>query len=212
MQPLRTKDSIYLYNEIIKTLNTKGIKEGYISLKQILCTLKLNNQLLWYYKILSDNGLFYLTGCNKLTTSPYLNLGVENHTSDLTLDFDIDHNTWGISEHTNHEPLYEKTQNLFYNELSVSDEYNTISVHPAEDKMLYILGDKIQFKKDYFSKEFLSVADDKEQLEFAKKLVFVNYELESYERKKYIFTPIAPLEDPEMPEELKRLLEYSNKQ
>lgn len=103
-----------LYKRIEKTLTVeKKNKDKLITLKEIREILKENRELLWYYPIYNDDGMFYLQGMKTLSSS-YLHLETSNPylPEDITVYFDMDIESACMSINTRNDYLNLKIQRL----------------------------------------------------------------------------------------------------
>lgn len=107
-----------MYERIEKTLTAENKnKDQLITLKEIREILKENRELLWYYPIYNDNGMFYLQGMKTLSSS-YLHLETSNPylPEDICVYFDMDIENTGMSINTRNDYLYLKIQRLLRNQ------------------------------------------------------------------------------------------------
>ena len=114
-----------MYEKIEDTLTKVDYeKDKLITLKEIREILKENRELLWYYPIQNENGVFCLQGM-KTMNSNYLHLEVSNPClpEDLFIYFDFDIATNGMSINTRNEYLNLKVQRLLKNQYLAHHRY-----------------------------------------------------------------------------------------
>ena len=120
-----------MYEKIKSTITTKnkGLDQ-LITLKEIREILRENNDLLWYYPILNDNGIFYLQGMKTLNGS-YLHLETSNSfiPKQVCIYFDMDIESNGMSINTNSDYLRSNIQRL------LRDQYLEYNPYTNQHKM-----------------------------------------------------------------------------
>ena len=137
-----------MYEKIEDTLTKVNYeKDKLITLKEIREILKENRELLWYYPIQNENGVFYLQGMKTMNSS-YLHLEVSNPClpEDLFIYFDLDIATNGMSINTRNEYLNLKVQRLLKNQYLAHHPYaNPYKIPDLSDPL-----NQIAFRREHF--------------------------------------------------------------
>ena len=137
-----------IYEKIEETLtNQSQRKEQLVTLKEIREILKENRELLWYYPIPNDTGVFCLQGM-KTMSSNYLHLEVSNPClpEDLFIYFDMDIGSNGMSINTRNDYLNLKVQRLLRDKYLEQNHYaNPYKIPDLSDPL-----NQISFRREYF--------------------------------------------------------------
>ena len=122
-------------------------KDKLVTLKEIRELLKENRELLWYYPVPNENGVFFLQGM-KTMSSNYLHLEVSSPClpEDLFIYFDMDIGSDGMSINTRNDYLNLKVQRLLRDKYLEQNPYANPYKIPDLSEPL----NQIAFRREHF--------------------------------------------------------------